>query len=63
MAWGYPTNRSYLTGEYADQFVRGMQNAPEDPYHIQASACCKHFAGMFPLAAVFLCLLFGWWKN
>eukprot|EP01043_Picozoa_sp_COSAG02_P027596 COSAG02_NODE_1636_length_11551_cov_2.706863_7_plen_66_part_00 len=20
-----------------------MQEAPEDPYHIQASACCKHY--------------------
>ena len=20
-----------------------MQQAPEDPYHIQASACCKHY--------------------
>ena len=24
-------------------FVRGFQEAPEDPYHIQASACCKHY--------------------
>ena len=33
----------YLTGEYAIQFTKGMQNAEEDPYHIQASACCKHY--------------------
>ena len=26
-----------------DAFVRGMQSAPEDPHHLLASACCKHF--------------------
>ena len=25
-------------------FVHGMERAPEDPGHIQASACCKHYA-------------------
>ena len=33
----------YLTGEYAEWYTKGMQQAPEDPYHIQASACCKHY--------------------
>lgn len=23
--------------------MRGFQEAPEDPSHIQASACCKHY--------------------
>ena len=30
-------------GEYAVNFVRGFQQAPEDPTRLQASACCKHF--------------------
>mmetsp|Transcript_23199 Transcript_23199/g.65835 ORF Transcript_23199/g.65835 Transcript_23199/m.65835 type:complete len:902 (+) Transcript_23199:68-2773(+) len=45
--WGrnieVPGEDPYLTGEYAEQFVKGFQEAPEDPYHIQASACCKHY--------------------
>jgi beta-D-xylosidase 4 len=31
-------------GEYAEYFVKGFERAPEDPEHIQASACCKHYA-------------------
>ena len=38
-----PGEDPYLTSQYAIQFTKGMQEAPEDPYHIQASACCKHF--------------------
>ncbi|CAE7387994.1 BXL6 [Symbiodinium necroappetens] len=38
-----PGEDPYLTGEYAENFVRGFQEAPEDPYHVQASACCKHY--------------------
>lgn len=34
----------YMSGEYSVAFVHGMERAPEDPAHIQASACCKHFA-------------------
>jgi beta-D-xylosidase 4 len=32
-----------LSGLYAASFVQGFQIAPEDPGHLQASACCKHF--------------------
>ena len=71
-----PGEDPYLTGEYAEWYTKGMQQAPEDPYlfqriflltadpfingflycldanqgclfrsryHIQASACCKHY--------------------
>jgi len=38
-----PGEDPYLTGEYAAYFVQGFQDAPDDPYHIQASACCKHY--------------------
>merc|ERR1719420_1168506 len=45
--WGrnieVPGEDPYLTGEYAEHFVKGFQEAPEDPGHIQASACCKHY--------------------
>merc|ERR1712091_202344 len=45
--WGrnieVPGEDPYLTGEYATEFVGGFQAAPEDPYHLQASACCKHY--------------------
>ena len=40
-----PGEDPYLTGEYAEYFTKGMQEAPEDPYHVQASACCKHYVG------------------
>lgn len=39
-----PGEDPYLSGEYATAFVQGMQESPEDPSHIQASACCKHYA-------------------
>ena len=38
-----PGEDPYLTGEYATYYTQGMQEAPEDPYHVQASACCKHY--------------------
>ncbi|CAJ1441850.1 unnamed protein product [Effrenium voratum] len=38
-----PGEDPYVTSEYAENFVKGFQEAPEDPYHIQASACCKHY--------------------
>jgi beta-glucosidase-like glycosyl hydrolase len=46
--WGrnieVPGEDPYLVGEYAEWFVKGMEQAPEDEGHIQASACCKHYA-------------------
>ena len=39
-----PGEDPYLSGQYAVAFVKGMQIAPEDPGHLQASACCKHYA-------------------
>jgi beta-D-xylosidase 4 len=38
-----PGEDPYESGEYARYFVKGFQEAPEDPEHIQASACCKHY--------------------
>jgi len=38
-----PGEDPYLSGEYAASFVNGFQEAPEDPGHIMASACCKHY--------------------
>lgn len=38
-----PGEDPYVTGQYAEYFVKGFQEAPEDPYHLQASACCKHY--------------------
>jgi pre-mRNA-splicing factor SYF2/beta-D-xylosidase 4 len=38
-----PGEDPYLTGQYAMYFVKGFQEAPEDPYHVLASACCKHY--------------------
>merc|ERR1740115_685430 len=38
-----PGEDPYLSGEYATNFVKGFQNNPADPGHIQASACCKHY--------------------
>ena len=46
--WGrnieVPGEDPYLVGEYAEWFVKGFERGPEDPEHIQASACCKHYA-------------------
>ena len=39
-----PGEDPYLSGEYATSFVNGMERSPDDPTHIQASACCKHYA-------------------
>ena len=39
-----PGEDPYLTGEYATAFVRGFERSPDDPTHLQASACCKHYA-------------------
>lgn len=38
-----PGEDPYLTGEYAENFVKGFQEMPEDPGHVLASACCKHY--------------------
>ena len=38
-----PGEDPYLSGEYATAFVTGFQKAPEDPAHLMASACCKHY--------------------
>ena len=37
-----PGEDPYLTSEYARHFVPGMQEG-EDPRHIKASSCCKHY--------------------
>jgi beta-glucosidase-like glycosyl hydrolase len=47
--WGrnieVPGEDPYQVGEYAEWFVKGFEKAPEDDgEHIQASACCKHYA-------------------
>jgi len=46
--WGrnieVPGEDPYHVGEYAEWFVKGFEQAPEDEEHIQASACCKHYA-------------------
>ena len=39
-----PGEDPYQSGEYAVNFVQGFERAPEDDGHIQASACCKHYA-------------------
>ena len=39
-----PGEDPYVTGQYAIAFVTGLQESPDDPTHLQASACCKHFA-------------------
>ena len=38
-----PGEDPYLSGEYATEFVQGFQNHPDDPKHLMASACCKHY--------------------
>ena len=47
--WGrnieVPSEDPFQSGEYATAFVKGFQESPDDPYHVQASACCKHFIG------------------
>ena len=39
-----PGEDPYLTGEYAAAFVAGFEHSPDDAAHLQASACCKHYA-------------------
>jgi len=39
-----PGEDPYLSGEYATAFVSGFERNPIDPGHVQASACCKHYA-------------------
>jgi len=39
-----PGEDTYLSGEYATSFVQGFERNPADKDHIQASACCKHYA-------------------
>ncbi|KAJ8604330.1 hypothetical protein CTAYLR_002499 [Chrysophaeum taylorii] len=40
-----PGEDPVLSGEYAAQFVRGFERSSlDDGAHLQASACCKHFA-------------------
>eukprot|EP00035_Acanthoeca_spectabilis_P021740 m.439948 g.439948 ORF g.439948 m.439948 type:complete len:893 (-) comp18447_c0_seq1:44-2722(-) len=45
--WGrnieVPGEDPYHSGEYAEYYVKGMESNPDDPSHIQASACCKHY--------------------
>ena len=38
-----PGEDSYLSGEYAAAWIKGMQESPLDP-HMLAGATCKHFA-------------------
>jgi hypothetical protein len=38
-----PGEDPYLSGEYASWFVQGFQKSEDDPTHVQASACCKHY--------------------
>jgi len=38
-----PLPQPYLSGQYAINFVKGMQDNPADPGHVMASACCKHY--------------------
>ena len=38
-----PGEDPYTSGEYAIAFVKGMQEAEEDPSHLLSSACCKHY--------------------
>jgi hypothetical protein len=39
-----PGEDVFLVGQFAVNFVQGFEHAPEDPFALQASACCKHFA-------------------
>jgi len=33
----------YASGQYAVNYVQGLEHAKETPYPLQASACCKHY--------------------
>ena len=39
-----PGEDPYMSGEYATSWVQGFERSADDPTHIQASACCKHYA-------------------
>jgi beta-glucosidase-like glycosyl hydrolase len=39
-----PGEDPFHVGEYAEGYVTGFQQAEEDPTHLLASACCKHYA-------------------
>ena len=32
-----------MSGQYAANFVQGLEHSTETPYPLQGSACCKHF--------------------
>ena len=38
-----PGEDPFLSGQYAIEFVKGMQDSEDDPTHVLASACCKHY--------------------
>eukprot|EP01013_Petalomonas_cantuscygni_P003871 TRINITY_DN14118_c0_g1_i1.p1 TRINITY_DN14118_c0_g1~~TRINITY_DN14118_c0_g1_i1.p1 ORF type:complete len:810 (-),score=165.70 TRINITY_DN14118_c0_g1_i1:209-2638(-) len=38
-----PGEDPYVSGEYAAAFVDGFEHHPDDPSHLLASSCCKHF--------------------
>ena len=42
--WLVRVEDPYLSGQYAVSFVQGFERNPQDPTHLQASACCKHYA-------------------
>ena len=44
----------YHLGEYAEQFVKGMQDSPTDPAHVMAGACCK-VSGLCLIVLLFPC--------
>eukprot|EP01044_Picomonas_judraskeda_P018475 COSAG03_NODE_3675_length_1884_cov_2.291317_1_plen_106_part_00 len=44
MLWLLRVEDPYLSGQYAVSFVQGFERNPQDPTHLQASACCKHYA-------------------
>ena len=39
-----PGEDPVLNSDYAEGFVSGFQTG-EDPHHLKASCCCKHYAG------------------
>ena len=40
-----PGEDPYLTANYAEWFINGMQHGEEDRSHLKASSCCKHYYG------------------
>jgi len=39
-----PGEDPYLSSQYVENFVRGMQFGTEDPARLKVSSCCKHYA-------------------